>query len=51
MAELPDHLKTVIQLEYLGRDSRKQNAKRLHLSYEGFRSRLQMVKAALAAAL
>jgi len=44
-------LKRVIKLEYLGRDSRKQNAKRLHLSYEAFRYRLKAAKGMLAAAL
>ena len=48
VAQLPDHLKTVVRLEYLGRDSRKQNAKHLCLSYEAFRSRLRAAKAHLA---
>jgi DNA-directed RNA polymerase specialized sigma24 family protein len=51
VAGLPDNLKHVVKLEYLGHDSRKQNAKRLYLSYDVFRSRLRTAKGMLAAAL
>ncbi len=48
VAALPGHLRIVVKLEYLGRDSRKQNAKRLHLSYAAFCSPLRVAKARLA---
>jgi DNA-directed RNA polymerase specialized sigma24 family protein len=51
VAQLPENLKQVVKLEYLGRDSRKQHAKRLHLGVDAYCYRLRSAKAQLAAAL
>ena len=51
VAALPEKFKVVIRIEYLGRESRKQKAKRLHLSYDAFYGRLKMAKRLLAAGI
>jgi len=51
IAQLPDQLKAVVILAYLSRDSRKQCAAKLSISYWTFWSRLKHAKAILAGRL